>query len=74
MKELAHLITDFQKFHFGLTYSSITDWILCVYKSGCGDKGKDLEIFKESNCDLQYLISKAEVTMKDWLSEHNGGY
>lgn len=74
MKELISLVQDYGKFHFELTYSSICDWMIRIYKSKCNDNGKDLIIFEDQNIDCLYLISKAEVALKDWLIENNGGY
>ena len=68
--ELAQLHT----MHLELFYSKTVDWCLHIYKRGCGENGKDLEIFNEQSCDLSYLLAKGEVAIKDWLLKNNGGY
>ena len=45
-----------------------------LYLKGFNDDEKDLVIFKEQSCDLDYLVSKCKVAYKDWLSENNNGY
>lgn len=57
MDDLFALVSGQYKFHLGLLYSSMCDWILRIYRR---DKsGKDVEIFNEQHVDIQYLISKA---------------
>lgn len=72
MDDLFALVSGQYKFHLGLLYSSTCDWILRIYRR---DKsGKDVEIFNEQNVDIQYLISKAQVAVKDYLVDNYGGY
>lgn len=73
MKELVRLL-KLRKCHFELYYSSAMDFCMELYLKGFNDDGKDLVIFKEQNCDLDYLVSKCKVAYKDWLDENNGGY
>jgi hypothetical protein len=74
IEELERLITQYGKFHFELTYSSITDWMIHIYRRGYNNDNSNKEIFEEQNVDLMYLIAKATVFMKDYLTENNGGY
>ena len=53
--------------HFELYYSKTMDWCLHIYKKGCGENGKDLEICNEQSCDLSYVLAKGEVAIKSCL-------
>ena len=50
------------------------DWCLHIWKKGCGEEGKDLEICKEQERDLSLILAKGEVAIKEWLLENDGGY
>lgn len=60
--------------HFELYYSKIMDWRLHIWKKGCGENGSDLEICREQHCDLNLLLAKGEVAIKEWLLENEHGY
>ena len=60
--------------HLEISYSKICDWTIHVYKKGCGENGTDLEILFVQSCDIEYAFAKAQVILKDFLSENNGGY
>lgn len=60
--------------HLEIYYSKIVDWNIHVYKKGCGDNGKNLEIVDVQDCDMKLAFAKAQVQLKEWLSEHEGGY
>lgn len=60
--------------HLEIYYSKMLDWCIHIYKKGCGDDGKDLEILHVQNCDMQFVFAEAQVKLKDWLCEHEGGY
>lgn len=60
--------------HLEIYYSKIMDWCIHIYKKGCGENGKDLEILSVQSCDMQLAFAKAQVELKEWLSENNGGY
>lgn len=55
-----------------LYHSNIIDWHITI------EKRKSLTecelIVDVQHCDYKYVLSKAEVQLKEWLSEHNGGY
>lgn len=70
---LAELVKNYP-IHVELYYSKIMDWTIRIYKKGCADKGEDVEIVNEQDCDLSYLAAKAYVRLKDWLLENEGGY
>lgn len=60
--------------HMNIYYSKITDWCIHIWKKGCGESGKDLEILNVQDCDMELCFAKAHVTLKEWLSENEGGY
>lgn len=60
--------------HMEIYYSKIMDWRIYVYKKGCGKGGEDLEIVNVQSCDMELCFAKAQVELKKWLSEHEGGY
>lgn len=55
-----------------LYHSNIIDWRITI------EKRKSLTecelIVDVQHCDYKYVLAKAEVELKDWLSEHNDGY
>lgn len=60
--------------HLEFSYSKICDWMLSVWKAGCGANGTDLIIFQDQDCDPNLLLAKGEVALKEWLLENKGGY
>lgn len=72
MDDLFALVSGQYKFHLEILYSSTCDWMLKIYRRN--KSGKDVEIFNDQNVDIQYLISKAQVAIKDYLLENYGGY
>lgn len=77
-------MSDFLKFfddkthnypmHLEIYYSKIMDWCINIYKKGCGENGEDLRICDVQSCDMELCFAKAHVALKEWLSEHEGGY
>lgn len=55
-------------------YSKVMDWCIHVYKKGCGDNESDLEILSIQESDMELCFAKAQVELKEWLLEHEGGY
>lgn len=60
--------------HIELFYNKTCDWMLCIYKKGCALDGGDIVIFDGQECEIDLLLAKAEVAVKEWLSENEGGY
>lgn len=60
--------------HLEIYYSKMVDWSIHVYKKGCGGKGDDLKILYVCDCDMELCFAKAQVALKEWLSENEGGY
>ena len=55
-------------------YSKTMDWCISIYKKGCGEKGEDLRILDVQHCDMQLCFAKAQVELKEWLLDNEGGY
>ena len=61
--------------HFELYHSGIIDWRLVIWEQdGIGEGAEEKEIISVQDCDLHYVLSKAEVLFKEWLLEHKDGY
>jgi hypothetical protein len=60
--------------HLEIYYSKIMDWCIRVYKKGCGENGSDLKILYVQHCDVELAFAKAQVELKEWLLENEGGY
>lgn len=73
MKFFAEKARDYPM-HLKITYCKICDWEVHIFKRGVGENGSDLEIFYDSHCDPEYLFAKAQIALKDHLSEYCGGY
>lgn len=59
--------------HLDFTYSKTSDWMLHIWKKGCGENDGNLTIFSDQDCDPDLLLAKGEVALKTWLKEHLGG-
>lgn len=60
--------------HLDFSYCKTCDWMLQIWKKGCGENGDDLIIFNGQECDPDLLLAKGEVALKEWLLENNHGY
>ena len=60
--------------HLEIGYNKVTDWCIYIYKKGCGQNEKDLVIVNVQDCDMELCFAKAQVQLKEWLLENNGGY
>lgn len=58
--------------HLEVYYSKITDWSIHVWRRN--NDGGDEEIVFVQGCDAELVFAKAQVELKEWLSEHEGGY
>ena len=67
-------VKNWSPMHLEIYYSKIMDWCITIYKSGCGENGEDLKICDISGPDKEYVFAKAQVELKDWLMENEGGY
>ena len=60
--------------HLDFSYCKTCDWMLQIWKKGCGADGGDLIIFNDQDCDPNLLLAKGEAALKEWLLENNRGY
>ena len=58
------------KLHLSIAYNKVADWGIYIYRSGRGENGKDLVIVNVSDCDMELCFARAQVQLKEWLSEH----
>lgn len=72
--EFFEKVQEYSPMHLEIYYSKIMDWCLKIYKKQCGKDGKDLVIFDEQSCDKDLLFARAEVALKEYLLENEGGY
>lgn len=54
-------------------HSSIMDWCITVGYKSTHPKSDEI-ILNIQNNDLEYIFAKAQVLLKDWLIENDGGY
>jgi hypothetical protein len=77
-------LSDFLKFfdelvesyplHLSVSYGKICSWQIRIYRKGCREDGGDLEICNVQEGDMELCFARAQVELKDWLLENNGGY
>ena len=60
--------------HLDISYSKICDWIIYIYKKGCAEVGTDIKIAYVQNGDMELCFARAQVALKEWLAENEGGY
>lgn len=67
--------------HIIISYNKTADWVISVYKKNCADDypnspkdGKDAKVCFEQDCDMELAFAKANVAVKKWLLENEGGY
>ncbi len=70
--------------HVEIYYSGIMDWCITVYKKGCaddyptarhgGENNADVIMVDVQDCDLELCFARAQVALKDWMMEFEGGY
>lgn len=54
-------------------HSSISDWVITIgYKTTHVKNGE--EIINVQNCDMEYAFAKAQIELKEWLLNNEGGY
>lgn len=53
--------------------SSIIDWRITIGFVSTNTKYGET-IIDVQDCDIEYVFAKAQVLLKDWLSENDGGY
>ena len=70
LKFLDDVVKDYPM-HVNISYSKITDWGIHIWKKL---DTKNVEIVMVQDPDLELVFAKAQVELKEWLLENNGGY
>ena len=77
MDELVHRFP----LHVEIGYNRHCDWRIYVYKHGCANDypdsvrdGEDAVLCDVQSSDIEYAFAQAQVEIKNWLVEHEGGY
>ena len=68
--------------HLEINYNKITDWTIYVYKKGVANyypksertEENDAVIVDVQHVDMELAFAKAQVELKEWLLENEGGY
>jgi hypothetical protein len=67
--------------HLEINYNKVADWHIYIYKKGCANDfpnsnryGEDAIICNVQYSDMDLAFAKAQVELKEWLLEHDGGY
>lgn len=60
--------------HLEITYSKVTDWGVRVWRRGTAYGGDNEELVNVQDCDAELCFATAQVQLKNWLLEHEGGY
>ena len=60
--------------HLEITYSKVTDSGVRIYRKGCNADGSDMEIVGVQCCDMELCFATAQVKLKNWLLDTEGGY
>ena len=67
--------------HLEILYNKTCDWSIYIYKKGCAEYYPNSEKYENDavicmaqSCDMELAFAMAQVQLKEWLSEHEGGY
>ena len=60
--------------HMEIYYSSMVDWSISVWTGRNGGYVNRKKIVNVQHPDIEYAFAKAQVELKDYLSEYEGGY
>ena len=55
--------------HLEVSYSKVTDWGVRVWRRGTAYDGDNVQY-----CDAELCFAIAQMQLKNWLLEHEGGY
>lgn len=64
-------VSDKRSLRLEITYSSIVDWCITVQRY-VDNRWKN--IVDVQHCDMEYAFAKAQVELKEWFLENEGGY
>lgn len=80
LKFLDKKLRDFSM-HVDIGYNKTCDWSIYIYKKGCASDypdsekdGNDAVIVNVQDGDMELCFAKAQVALKKWLLENEGGY
>lgn len=73
MGELARIVQLFGM-HMEFSYSRCTDFMIEVYRRGCGENGEDLRVTLVQHCDFAYVCYKALADTMKYCTDNLGGY
>lgn len=74
MNEFLHFIDELRerrKVWLEIAYSSVVDWCVIVHIIV---KDQKKCVVNVQHCDMEYAFAKAQVELKEWLLENEGGY
>ena len=57
-----------------LGYSKTCDWLLRIWRKGVADDGGDVTICTIQHPDLEYVLARGQVELKEFLMDTEGGY
>lgn len=67
--------------HLEIGYNKVADWGILIYKKGGAadypgavSDGDDVIICRVSGSDMGLVFAKAQIALKEWLLEYEGGY
>lgn len=60
--------------HLDISYSVLTDWTINIYQKANIDGYDSLTICTVQSKNKEYAFAKAQVELKDWLTQYRGGY
>lgn len=60
--------------HLEIYFSKTMNWCICIYRQFCGESGEDLTLVDVTSCDMEFAFAKAQVQLKNWFLENEGGY
>lgn len=68
--------------HLAIDYSKTCGWLIEVTKRGCAEdypkckhnEHGDVLIVCENEFDLELVFAKAQIALKEWILEYEGGY
>lgn len=73
LKFFAEKVKDYPM-HLEIYYSKVMDWCIDIYKKDIWTGEKLAEMVNVQNCDMELAFAKAQVELKEWLMENEGGY
>lgn len=60
--------------HVEIYYSNVMDWCINIFVYGYAEDGSNLKVVDVQDSDIELAFAKAQVQLKEWLLENEGGY